>query len=273
MGITRLRDGASNKVRDIVAVEEPLEIQLRFMEAGSWREQSISITMRTPGDDEKLATGFLFAEGIIRSGNEIDKTGHWGPLTPEGYRNTIKVQLREDVEVDIGSLMRNFYTTSSCGVCGKGSLEALAVQGKYTIGEGPQFTRSHLNNAVNKMRERQGLFTETGGIHASALMDKNGNIVQIEEDVGRHNALDKLVGGMLLSDRLPLLNNAIILSGRASFELMQKAMMAGCPVIAAVGAPSSLAVASAEEYNMTLAGFLRADRMNIYAGAQRISVG
>ena len=271
--ISRIRDGSVDTVGDLVAVEEPLEIQLRFMEAGSWREQSISITMRTPGDDDKLAIGFLYTEGIVRSADDIDKTGHWGPLTPEGYRNTIKVQLREGVAVDIGSLVRNFYTTSSCGVCGKVSLEALAVQGAHSIGDGLVLHRGLLHAATDKMREMQGLFVETGGIHASALMDENGTIVQIEEDVGRHNALDKLIGSMLVANRLPLSGYAIILSGRASFELMQKAMMAGCPVVAAVGAPSSLAVSCAQEYNMTLVGFLRQNRMNIYAGAQRVIAG
>jgi len=258
---------------DVVATEEPLEIRLRYTRAGETQhaEQSISITMRTPGNDDELATGFLFTEGIVVRSQDIVAVGPCSQPDENGLINTVRVDLAPDVTVDLDRLERHFYTSSSCGICGKASLEAVAVQGRFDIHE-MEFSieRDLLGRLPAALTTEQSIFEQTGGLHASGLFDGQGRIVAVREDVGRHNALDKLIGSRLKSDALPLARFGIIVSGRASFELLQKAMVAGCPFVAAVGAPSSLAVELANEFGMTLVGFLKRDQFNIYTRADRV---
>jgi FdhD protein len=257
---------------DVVATEEPLEIRLELDDAGGNRvERSISITMRTPGNDEELALGFLFSEGIVRRPADILIARPCGPPAPNGLINVVRVELARGVAVELDRLERHFYTSSSCGVCGKASLDAVAIQGRFDIAASDfAVDRRILAKLPEALVTDQAVFEETGGLHASGLFDVDGKVIAVREDVGRHNALDKLIGTRLMSESLPLTEHGIILSGRASFELMQKAMMAGCPIVAAVGAPSSLAVELAEEFGITLVGFLRQDRFNIYARPDRI---
>ena len=257
---------------DVVATEEPLEIRLAYRRPDGRRtQQSISITMRTPGNDGELAAGFLLTEGIIASAAQVDAIGPCGPPAANGLINVVRVDLAVGTEVDLDRLKRNFYTSSSCGVCGKASLEAVAVQGRYDLhGTALQVSAETLGALPERLRALQSVFERTGGLHASGLFDTHGQIDAIREDVGRHNALDKLIGQALLKGELPLGDYGVVVSGRASFELMQKAMMAGIPMLAAVGAPSSLAVEFAEEFGMTLVGFLKADRFNVYSRPDRI---
>lgn len=256
---------------DVVATEEPLEIRLGYFAGGEHREQSISVTMRTPGKDLELAVGFLYTEGIVSGPEDVASVGPCGPPAADGLINVVRVEIAQGVPVDLDRLERHFYTSSSCGVCGKSSLEAVKVQSRYAIADAPfQIDRHALGGLPDALRSRQDVFDQTGGLHASGLFDASGRIVLVREDVGRHNALDKLIGNRLAAGELPLSNFGIVVSGRASFELMQKAMMAGCPLLAAVGAPSSLAVQLAEEFGITLVGFLKRDRFNIYARPDRV---
>ena len=257
---------------DSVAVEEPLEIQISSATAEGSAARSISITMRTPGDDIDLALGFLCTEGIIDNLSQVASTEHVGQaVTDGGERNTVRVTLRPDVGLDLDRLQRHFYTTSSCGVCGKSSLEALRVTGQKSLKDkGAAFDRKLIVALPDKLLDQQQLFSKTGGLHAAAVFDQHGEIIHIREDVGRHNAVDKVVGAMLANGELPAHNYGLLVSGRASFELMQKALVAGVPILLAVSAPSSLAVELAREFDMTLVGFLRGGNFNIYAGARRI---
>ena len=257
---------------DAVATEEPLEIRLGYSDDDGQRtEASISITMRTPGADEELAIGFLFGEGIITSREDVDLVRPCGPPAANGLINVVRVELAEKVRPDVDRLERHFYTTSSCGVCGKASLDAVAVHGRYTIAESKfRIDANTLGHLPEALLSRQSVFGKTGGIHAAGLFDASGNIEEVREDVGRHNALDKLIGSALRNEQVPLLDRGILVSGRASFELLQKAMVAGCPMLAAVGAPSSLAVELAAEFDLTLLGFLRPDRFNAYTNSHRI---
>ena len=267
------RTGAAHVDRvDLVAVEEPLEIRLTHGVEGARQQQALSITMRTPGDDFELAAGFLLTEGIIRQGADIQAIEHCGAPSPDKQlRNTVRVDLRPEVPIDWARLERHFYTSSSCGVCGKTSLQALETQGQYEPGPAvPSWSAETLYALPERLQLRQSAFDKTGGIHAAGLFDTKGTLLELREDVGRHNALDKLIGSALLAGRLPLTSHAILVSGRASFELLQKAMMAGCPLLAAVGAPSSLAIELAERFGMTLVGFLSDKRCNVYTGAERL---
>lgn len=258
---------------DNVAVEEPLEIQLSYAAAEGAAAKSVSITMRTPGDDSQLAVGFLHTEGIIQSGDQVASVEHAGAPDPEsGLRNIIRVTLKAGVEVDIGSLQRHFYTTSSCGVCGKASLEALRVTGQASLADkGTVFPRDIIIGLPDRLAAKQQVFAKTGGLHAAAVFDRDGEILVLKEDVGRHNATDKVIGELLAEGKLPANELGLMLSGRASFELMQKALVAGIPLLAAVSAPSSLAVQLAQEFDMTLIGFLRNGNFNIYAGEWRVT--
>lgn len=269
--IERIGEGAGT-LEDVVATEEPLEVRLAYSRPDGGRaEKSISVTMRTPGHDGELAVGFLYTEGIIRSKADIESVAPCGPPAPNGLINVVRVELAANVDVALDRLERHFYTSSSCGVCGKSSLDAVAVQGHYDL-EDVEFPVSgeRLGALPDALRARQTVFERTGGLHASGLFDVAGQIVAVREDVGRHNALDKLIGQALLADELPLSAFGIIVSGRASFELMQKAMMAGLPLLAAVGAPSSLAVELAEEFGMTLIGFLKRNKLNVYTRPDRV---
>lgn len=264
--ITKIRADLRESVQDRVAIEEPLEIRLGFESEGERQTKSVSITMRTPGNDEELALGFLFSEGILRACGDV------ALVKPCQGDNTLRVELESSVTVELDRLQRHFYTTSSCGVCGKASLDALIVQGRKPLPMQPgQFGRNMIVDIPDRLRAAQQTFDETGGLHAAAAFDTQGELIVVREDVGRHNAVDKVVGALLSGGYLPATGLGLMVSGRASFELMQKALAAGIPLLAAVSAPSSLAVELAREFNVTLIGFLRGDSFNIYAGEERIA--
>ena len=272
--VHRIKSGGEIIVeRDALAVEEPLEIRLGFVEKDKPKHKSISITMRTPGNDFELAAGFLLTEGIINSNAQIERIKHCGTAAKNGvYDNTVRVDLRAGVVIDFKKLERHFYTTSSCGVCGKTSIEALQT-GVCQLKNTTKliFKAATIHHLPETLRERQNVFDRTGGLHAAALFNVGGEIETLREDVGRHNAVDKVIGACFLANETPLSDKLLLVSGRASFELVQKALMAGIPILAAVGAPSSLAVELAREYGMTLLGFVRDNRFNIYSGAERIA--
>ena len=254
---------------DYLAVEEPVEIRLGLK---NQTPKSISITMRTPGNDFELAIGFLFTEGIIQSKDQVKNVDYAKVWDPEKEENVVLVEIVEGVEIDFLRLERHFYTSSSCGVCGKTSIEAVKFSGiKEIPKEQPIFDHKMIHELPDLLREKQAVFDHTGGLHAAALFDNSGKLHLLREDVGRHNAVDKLVGAALLKDMTPLHNFLIMVSGRASFELIQKSLMAGIPILAAVGAPSSLAISLAEEAGMTVMGFVRDGRFNIYSGSERIN--
>ncbi|HET6629966.1 MAG TPA: formate dehydrogenase accessory sulfurtransferase FdhD [Woeseiaceae bacterium] len=259
--------------QDEVAVEEPLELQLVTGDASGAAAKSVSITMRTPGHDAELALGFLFSEGIITNETWIASIEPVGEPDPEtGVCNIIRIGLNADEAIDFDRLERHFYTTSSCGVCGKASLDALHVAGQQSLKHaGTRFPRDVLTAMPKRLEQRQQVFSRTGGLHAAAVFSPDGEIAVVREDVGRHNAVDKAVGALLRRHRLPAHDLGLLVSGRASFELMQKALVAGLPLLAAVGAPSSLAVQLAREFDMTLVGFLRRDGFNVYAGSERLT--
>jgi len=261
--------GSDLSVRtDTLAVEEPLEIRLGFVSEGRRVHRGISITMRTPGDDPELAVGFLFTEGLLTDREQV------AGVQTCGRGNVVRVDLSPGVAVDLARLERHFYTGSSCGVCGKASLAAVRVEPRFRPAVGlPVVEPEVIHRLPDALREAQVVFDRTGGLHASALFDTAGCLLDLREDVGRHNALDKLIGAEFLAGRVPLSESILLLSGRVSFELVQKAAVAGIPILAAVGAPSSLAVDLAREHGLTVIGFTRADRFNVYTGADRVRLG
>ncbi len=261
-----LADGTLQTQQDWLAVEEPLEIRV----AGPAQAAvSVAVTMRTPGHDEELAAGFLYAEGLI-AGREAVVEIETATLQWSGQpSNVVTVRLHQSF--DPGRLQRNFFATSSCGVCGKASLEQLAVDCP-PVADGPLLASAILSQLPLRMRQHQALFAQTGGLHAAALFDIHGQLLSLREDVGRHNALDKLVGERLLAGDLPLANRLLLVSGRTSFEILQKAAMAGIPIVCAVSAPSSLAVEVARRLGITLIGFLRKQRCNVYTHPQRLAL-
>jgi len=262
--IKKISPGKISAEEDFLACEEPLEISLEFGEENNRILKSISVTMRTPGHDEELAAGFLFTEGIIRQ-NDVLSFKHGSAA------NRIIVDFHGPSIPDLKKLERNFYTTSSCGVCGKSALESVRILAPaQSEKDDIEIHPDVFYSLAASLRNAQDVFEQTGGLHASALFDLAGNLHAVREDVGRHNALDKLIGSLLIKGSLPLPENILMLSGRASFELIQKAAMAGIKVIAAVGAPSSFAAELAGEFDMTLIGFLRENRFNIYSGEKRI---
>ncbi len=272
--VHRVGDVVSGDVdSDALAVEEPLEIRLGVFENGKTVHKSISITMRTPGNDFELAAGFLFTEGILNSKDQIARIHHCGPPNKiNNLQNTVRVDLQPETTVDFKKLERHFYTSSSCGVCGKSSIEALQTGVSKIKRSGfPVFAPATIHRLPDILRQSQNVFEQTGGLHAAGLFDADGSLVALREDVGRHNAVDKLIGSQFLAGRVPLSDKLLQVSGRASFELVQKALMAGIPILSAVGAPSSLAVELAKEFGMTLLGFVRNNRFNIYTGAERIN--
>ncbi len=265
--------GAVSEV-DAVALEEPLEIRLDAMRDGVRIVQSISITMRSPGHDEELAIGFLVGEGILRDATELDEVFACSTTASSASaRNVVRVRLHAHATVHWPTLDRHFYATSSCGVCGKSSLDALRVAGVQPIArDGLQIAASTLCALPASLRSEQAVFDQTGGLHAAGVFTREGALVALREDVGRHNALDKVLGARFLLGDFPLSQSVLCLSGRTSFELVQKAAVAGIPVIAAVGAPTSAAVELARAFDLTLIGFLRTDRFNIYHGAWRVEM-
>lgn len=270
--IHRIRGSTATVTDDLLAVEEPLEIRVVFDDGGARTARSLSITMRTPGEDAELAAGFLFTEGIVGSAKDLDGLKPCGPIQPWGGANIVRVELSAGVAVDLVRLQRNFYTSSSCGVCGKASLDALEVQGCSRPAEGPVVSPTLLHGLPLQLRAAQANFDATGGLHAAGLFDANGHLIALREDVGRHNAVDKVIGARLLAGAIPLSDCVLVLSGRASFEILQKALVAGIPFVAAVGAPSSLAVQLASRWGMTLVGFLRDGRFNVYTGMTRVDL-
>ena len=271
--IDRVQADKTQPATDRLAIEEPLEIRLGFVHEGKRERRSVAITMRTPGHDAELAVGFLFTEGIVQARAQVADVRPCGlPAPGTALRNTLRVELAPDVDVDWQRLERHFYTTSSCGVCGKTSLDALHVAVcPVPAQDGFRVAASAIHALPAALRAAQDVFDRTGGLHAAALFAPSGELVALREDVGRHNALDKLIGASFLAGQTPLSEHIVLLSGRASFELVQKAVVTGVPILAAVGAPSSLAVELAHKFGLTLLGFVRDNRFNVYTGAHRIS--
>jgi len=269
--VIKIADNEVLAINDALAIEEPLEIRLEYGDAGRRQVQNISVTMRTPGNDAELASGFLFTEGIIRKKEDIESAEHCFIACAENKENVIQVSMKEGIEPQLHNTERNFYTTSSCGVCGKASIKSIKTVSSYNNSNTEnQVSADILYQLPIVLKKHQKVFADTGGLHASALFTLDGELLLVREDVGRHNALDKLIGAALNKNLLPLDQYILLLSGRISFELVQKAAMAGIGIIAAVGAPSSLAVQLAEEFNITLVGFLRDQRFNIYTQPKRI---
>ncbi len=252
--------------RDQLAIEEPLEIRLVSP------QQTVAVTMRTPGADFELTAGFLYSEGVVSHRQDIWRMSYCVALDVDAEQryNIINVALREGLLPDLQPLERHFFTTSACGVCGKASIEALQLRGCPVIPTSMEVSAELIYSLPDQLRSAQGVFTATGGLHAAGLFDAQGQLLKLREDVGRHNALDKLVGSALLADELPLNNHIVMVSGRSSFEILQKCITAGVQIVCAVSAPSSLAVALAREFGITLVGFLRGQRFNVYSGLKRI---
>ena len=283
--VNRFIGNEEHATTDLLAVEEPLELQIAHGPVDSRNVKSVSVTMRTPGHDFDLVAGFLLTEGVVSDAGDIVEISYLAQSTKRlqspnedrvmlphmPHRNVVRVELAPHLAVSMANLERNFYTTSSCGICGKASLLALRSVCPPRARSDLKVTASLLYSLPNRLRSGQNVFERTGGLHASGLFDADGNLHSIREDVGRHNAVDKLVGAEFLADRIPLRDRILLLSGRASFELLQKALMAGISMVVAVGAPSSLAVQVAKEFDITLVGFLRDDHFNVYQGADRIS--
>ncbi|MDO3625280.1 formate dehydrogenase accessory sulfurtransferase FdhD [Mucilaginibacter sp. BT774] len=269
--VIKITDNEEFATHDTLAIEEPLEIRMEYGDTDERIIRSISVTMRTPGNDAELALGFLFTEGIIRQPEDVNSAKHCFIACTENKENIIQVSLKEGVEPVLHNTERNFYTTSSCGVCGKASINSIKTVSTYNNSITENRVSSNLLHALpSALQKHQKVFAATGGLHASALFTFDGELVLVKEDVGRHNALDKMIGAALNKNILPLNQHILLLSGRISFELVQKAAMAGITIIAAVGAPSSLAVQLAEEFNITLVGFLRDQRFNMYTKPERI---
>lgn len=267
-----LEGGERRTRREVVAVEEPLGIRVVVEEGGRARRHDVAVTMRTPGDDEDLALGFLFSEGVLRRPAEVARVRQCEtPAVDPG--SVIEVYLAPGVAFDAERFRRNVYTSSSCGICGRAAIEQVRMLCPPAPRHGPQVEVGVLWRLPAELRGGQALFEETGGLHAAGLFDMSGNLVALREDVGRHNAVDKVVGGLLAGGQLPAARRLLMVSGRASFELVQKAALAGIPILAAVGAPSSLAVELGNELGMTIVGFLRDERCNVYSGADRVSSG
>jgi FdhD protein len=260
--VQQWREGAISRNQDYLAVEEPLEIRIR--------ETPISVTMRTPGHDLELATGFLFTEGLIFQRSELKNLDD---IDAFRTKNSVSLELSSDETAAISGIKRNFYAASSCGICGKASIDAVRIRGIKPPNPDLRVTGDLLCNLPERLRDSQAVFGRTGGLHAAALFTASGELLVLREDIGRHNAVDKVAGWALMQDRIPLSDCVLMVSGRGGFEIVQKALVAGIPILACVSAPSSLAVQMARELSMTLVGFLRGRRFVIYSGEQRITGG
>lgn len=270
--IIRIGPNGQENAPDLVANEEPLEIRLGIGSANEREQLSLSVTMRTPGHDKELALGFLFTEGIINSFDDVSSIEYCQTVKTEEAENVVRVELRPTIQLDADKLSRHFYTTSSCGVCGKSSIDAVQVP--------IQPLKDHFQKVDSKvvcqlpklLEDAQMVFEHTGGLHACGLFSSDGKLLELREDVGRHNAVDKLVGVLLSKKMLPASDAILMLSGRVSFELVQKAARAGINFIAAIGAPSSLAIEMAKKHDITMVGFLKNSSFNIYSGEKRIEI-
>tara|TARA_B100000965_G_scaffold240249_1_gene201563 strand:- start:1197 stop:2039 length:843 start_codon:yes stop_codon:yes gene_type:complete len=273
--ISKLKNSKIEELKDSVSVEEPLEMRLKYKTNNKWLIQNISITMRTPGNDEDLLRGFLYNEGIIENMNEIDSIKHQGDISGDyNLQNIIEATINKTDNLEIGKLKRNFVTNSSCGVCGKASLDSIEVikANKMDLSY-PQIKEEVILRSPKLLMNEQSEFAKTGGIHASAMVDENGKVIATREDVGRHNALDKLIGYTITNNLLNPRKQFIACSGRLNFELVQKGLMANIGIMAGVGAPTSLAIDLAKRFDMTLLGFVKESGFNIYSNKNRIVLG
>jgi FdhD protein len=272
--ITRLNGSIKEEVQEHVSVEEPLEMSLKFKKGDRWNIENISITMRTPGNDEDLVSGFLYNEKIIENINEIEKVEKKGEIVGDyNLQNKIEVTINNTKNLNIRKIKKNFITNSSCGVCGKTSLDSIEVLKKNKIDLSfPKINYNIILKSPEFLQNNQLEFSKTGGIHASALIDSKGEVIAIREDVGRHNALDKLIGHALKNKIIKPENQFIACSGRLNFELVQKALMSNIGLMVGVGAPTSLAIDLAKRFNMTLVGFVKQDSFNIYSNKERIII-
>ena len=272
--ITKLKGLKSEEVKDSISVEEPLEMSLKYKSKGKWIVENISITMRTPGNDEDLISGFLYNERIVENINEIEKVEKKGEIVGDyKLQNKIEATINNTKNLEIGKIKRNFITNSSCGVCGKTSLDSIEVLKTKKIDLFfPKISYNIVLKSPELLRSNQSEFSRTGGIHASALIDNNGEVMAVREDVGRHNALDKLIGYSLKKKIIKPENQFIACSGRLNFELVQKALMSNIGLMAGVGAPTSLAIDLAKRFDMTLVGFVKSDSFNIYCNKSRILI-
>ena len=261
-------------IDDLISIEEPLEISLKYKDEDNWITQNLSITMRTPGDDENLVRGFLFNEQIVQDIKDIDSIESYGKKVGQyNIQNKILATLNNSQNVNISKIKRDFLTNSSCGVCGKSSLDALEIIKKdKTNSVEPQISKEVIIESPNILKNNQSEFIKTGGIHASGLFSSNGQLIDLKEDVGRHNALDKLVGSILINGKLEPKNQFITCSGRLNFELVQKVLMTNIGIMIGVGAPTSLAIDLANKFDMTLIGFVKRDSFNIYTNNKKVNV-
>ena len=272
--VVKLKDSSTEEIKDFVSVEEPLEMNLKYKVDGKWETEQLSITMRTPGNDEDLISGFLFNERIIENFSDIENIEKIGEKVGDfNIQNKIVATINNTKNIDIGKIKRNFITNSSCGVCGKTSLETVEVikENKLDISY-PKIKKEIILKSPELLTSEQSEFSKTGGIHASSLIDENGKVIATREDVGRHNALDKLIGFVLKKNLLDVTKQFLACSGRLNFDLVQKALMANISVLTGVGAPTSLAIDLANKFDMTLVGFIKEDRFNIYSNEDRIII-
>jgi len=269
--VTRVAGDKREAATDVLAGEEPMEIRLTIPQEDGLFTRSLSVTMRTPGDDFELAAGFLFTEGIVSGAKDIERIEYTSEGKQDQEGNVVTVALRPGVQLDVKRLLRNFYVTSSCGVCGKTSLDAVRVVVPHSLKAGiPKISPKIVRTLPDRLRESQSLFAQTGGLHAAGLFTSEGRLDAVAEDVGRHNAVDKVVGRMLMQERLPLSRHLLFVSGRTSYEIVQKAFIAGIPIVGSVSAPSTLAIDLAREAGVTLVGFVRGDGFNIYTHPGRV---
>jgi len=272
--VSKFKSNKIENVDDLISIEEPLEISIRYKDQDNWVNQILSITMRTPGNDEDLVRGFLFNEQIIEDINHIDTIESFGEKVGQyNIQNKILATLNNSQNVNIAKIKRDFLTNSSCGVCGKSSLDALEIikKEKPSLSE-PKINKNIIIQSPDILRNNQSEFSKTGGIHASGLFDRNGKLISIREDVGRHNALDKLIGNILKNNQLDPTTQFITCSGRLNFELVQKVLMTNIGIMIGVGAPTSLAIDLANKFDMTLIGFVKGDSFNIYTNNQKVTI-
>ena len=272
--VAKFKSNKIENVDDLISIEEPLEISIKYKDQDNWVNQILSITMRTPGDDEDLVRGFLYNEQIIENINHIDTIESFGDKVGQyNIQNKILATLNNSQNVNITKIKRDFLTNSSCGVCGKSSLDALEIIKKEKPSSSePKITKDIIIQSPDILRNNQSEFSKTGGIHASGLFDNNGKLISIREDVGRHNALDKLIGSVLKNNQLKPTNQFITCSGRLNFELVQKVLMTNIGIMIGVGAPTSLAIDLANKFDMTLIGFVKGDSFNIYTNNQKVTI-